>query len=55
MTLPIVHVEGEPYDQGRQHGVALRDQIGHNLEVYYDRFRREGQLAPEEARARAAR
>ena len=41
MTLPVVHVEGEPYDQGRQHGVALRDQIGHNLDVYYDRFQRE--------------
>jgi isopenicillin-N N-acyltransferase-like protein len=54
VTLPVVHVEGEPYDQGRQHGVALRDQIGHNLDVYYDRFQREGQLAPEEARARAA-
>jgi isopenicillin-N N-acyltransferase like protein len=54
VTLPVVHVEGEPYDQGRQHGVALRDQIGHNLDVYYDRFQREVQLTPEEARARAA-
>jgi isopenicillin-N N-acyltransferase-like protein len=55
VTLPVIHVEGEPYDQGRQHGLALRDQVGHNLEVYYDRFQREGQLAPAEARARAAR
>jgi isopenicillin-N N-acyltransferase like protein len=55
MTLPVVYVDGGPYDQGRQHGVALRDQIGHNLDVYYNRFQREAQLAPEEARDRAAR
>jgi isopenicillin-N N-acyltransferase-like protein len=55
MTLPLIHLDGEPYDQGHQHGTALRDQIGHNLDVYYDRFQREGQLAPDEARARAAR
>jgi len=55
VSLPVVRLAGDPFDQGRQHGVALRQQIGHNLEVYYDRFQREGQLAPEEARARAAR
>jgi isopenicillin-N N-acyltransferase-like protein len=55
MTLPIVHVDGEPYDQGRQHGIALRGRIVHNLDVYYDRFLREGQLAADEARDRAAR
>src|SRR2546430_1226309 len=54
VTFPVVHVDGEPYDQGLQHGVALRAQIAHNLDVYYDRFLREGQLQPEEARARAA-
>jgi isopenicillin-N N-acyltransferase-like protein len=54
VALPVVHVDGEPYDQGLQHGVALREQIGHNLDVYYDRFLREGQLQPDEARARAA-
>ncbi len=54
VTFPVVHVDGEPYDQGLQHGVALRAQITHNLDIYYDRFLREGQLQPEEARARAA-
>jgi isopenicillin-N N-acyltransferase-like protein len=53
MALPVVHVDGEPYDQGRQHGLALRQQIGHNLGVYYDRFLREGHLEAGEARARA--
>jgi isopenicillin-N N-acyltransferase-like protein len=55
MTLPFVRVNGEPYDQGRQHGLALREQIAHNLDVYFDRFLREGQLAAAEARTRAAR
>jgi isopenicillin-N N-acyltransferase-like protein len=54
MVLPVVHVDGEPYEQGRQHGIALRDRIGHNLEVYFDRFLREGQLEADEARSRAA-
>src|SRR5260370_7363803 len=54
VTFPVVHLDGEPYDQGLQHGVALRAQIAHNLDVYYDRILREGQLQPEEARARAA-
>jgi isopenicillin-N N-acyltransferase-like protein len=54
VTFPVVHVDGEPYDQGLQHGVALREQITHNLDVYYDRFLREGHLEPDEARARAA-
>jgi isopenicillin-N N-acyltransferase-like protein len=55
VSLPVVNVAGEPYEQGHQQGVALRDQIGHNLEVYFDRFQREVQLRPEEARARAMR
>jgi isopenicillin-N N-acyltransferase-like protein len=50
----VVNVDGDPYDQGLQHGIALHDQIAHNVELYYDRFLREGQLQPEEARARAA-
>lgn len=54
MALPVVSVHGDPYQQGLQHGIALREQIGHNLRVYYDRFLREGQLQREEARARAA-
>ena len=48
-------MHGEPFEQGRQHGIALREQIAHNLDVYYDRFLREAQLNPREARARAER
>ncbi len=54
MTLPVVELDGSPFDQGRQHGLALYDQIAHNLDVYYDRFLREGKLEPDEVRRRAA-
>ena len=55
VTLPVVHVDGEPFEQGRQHGLALAEQIAHNLDVYFDRFWREAQLRPGEARSRAER
>ena len=55
MSLPVVHLDGSAFDQGRQHGLALAEQIAHNLEVYYERFLREGKLEPAEARARATR
>jgi isopenicillin-N N-acyltransferase-like protein len=55
VTLPVVQLDGEPLDQGRQHGLALRDQIAHNVAVYYDRFAQEGQLAPDLVRSRTAR
>jgi isopenicillin-N N-acyltransferase-like protein len=54
VSLPLVELAGEPFDQGRQHGSALRDAIAHNVAVYYDRFRREGRLDPDEVRRRAA-
>src|SRR5438876_4720991 len=31
VTLPILHLDGTPYDQGRQHGLALRERIAENL------------------------
>jgi isopenicillin-N N-acyltransferase like protein len=55
VSLPLVELDGEPFDQGRQHGVALRDQIAHNLAVYYQRFASEGQLRKDEVRERAQR
>jgi isopenicillin-N N-acyltransferase-like protein len=55
VTLPVVEVDGAPFSQGRQHGLALRDQIAHNLDVYYDRFLTEGELEPAEVRSRATR
>jgi isopenicillin-N N-acyltransferase-like protein len=54
VSLPLVELAGGPFDQGRQHGSALREQIAHNLAVYYDRFQREGHLEADEVRRRAA-
>lgn len=46
-------LDGTPFEQGRQHGLALRDQVAHNVEVYYERFLTEGKLEPDEVRRRA--
>jgi len=54
VTLPVVKLEGTPYEQGRQHGVALRDEITHNLAVYYERLLTEGHLEADEVRWRTA-
>jgi len=55
VTLPVLHLDGAPYDQGHQHGRALREAIAANVEVYFERFDQEGKLKPAEARERAAR
>jgi isopenicillin-N N-acyltransferase-like protein len=55
VTVPVVELEGDAFAQGRQHGLALREQIAHNLAVYYKRFLREGQLDGAEVRSRASR
>ena len=53
MSLPVVRVAGSAYDQGQQHGLALGEQIAHNVALYYDRLAREARLRPPDARARA--
>lgn len=53
MTLPLVRLEGTPFEQGVQHGEALREQIGHNLELYFARFERELKLTRAETLTRA--
>ncbi len=55
MTLPLVRLTGSPYAQGEQHGEALREQIRHNLELYFDRFARELKLSRAETLDRARR
>ena len=52
--LPILHLTGTPYEQGVQHGQALKDRIGHNLGVYFARFEQEAGVAKPEALRRAA-
>ena len=53
MTLPLINLSGTPYEQGVEHGRHLKARIFHNLDVYYDRFSREGGLSREEVLARA--
>lgn len=54
MTLPLLQLDGGPYDQGRRHGAALRGPIAHNLAVYFRRFAEEAGLPRAEVLARAA-
>jgi isopenicillin-N N-acyltransferase like protein len=55
MTLPLVRLDGTPYDQGVLHGEALREQIEWNLELYFARFERELKLTRAETLDRAWR
>lgn len=55
MTLPHLHLSGTAYDQGLQHGRQLQKRIAHNVDVYFDRFLREGGLTRQEVLARARR
>lgn len=55
MTLPLLRLTGSPYEQGFQHGQALRAAIAHNLEIYFARFEREAKLPPAEVLARSRR
>jgi isopenicillin-N N-acyltransferase like protein len=53
--LPHLRLSGTPYEQGSEHGRALRESIARNLAIYMDRFEREAKLPRPEALARAAR
>ncbi|HEX5692811.1 MAG TPA: C45 family peptidase [Roseiflexaceae bacterium] len=55
MTLPLIHLSGSPYEQGSQHGEALREQIAHNLDLYFARFAGEVGLDRAEVLGRARR
>lgn len=55
MTLPLVRLHGSPFDQGVQHGAALRERIDHNLTLYFARFERELKLSRAETLSRAER
>lgn len=55
MSLPLLRLEGTPYEQGVLHGDLLRELIEHNLSVYFARFERELKLSHDETLDRAAR
>jgi isopenicillin-N N-acyltransferase-like protein len=54
MTLPVLHVEGGPHEQGLIHGRELKDRIEHNLDVYFNRFAKEVGLSRDEVLDHAA-
>jgi len=54
MSLPFVKLSGSAYEQGVGHGRQLRQRIGRNLDVYFDRFRRDSLLSREEVLRRAS-
>jgi isopenicillin-N N-acyltransferase-like protein len=54
VTLPVVRLSGTSFEQGLAHGEALRERIAANLELYFDRFRREARLTREETLSMAA-
>lgn len=53
MGLPLVRLSGDAFEQGVQHGRALRPHIRHNLALYIDRFQRECRLSVAEVVRRA--
>ena len=53
MTLPFIHLRGSAYEQGTQHGEALRGRVRHNRDVYFERFAREVRLSREQVLERA--
>lgn len=46
MTLPVLDLGNDAATRGRDHGEALRDDIGHNIDIYLKRFQKLG-FAPE--------
>ena len=48
MTFRLVELFGTPFEQGQQHGEALKDLIEHNLELYFYRFEKEAKLTREQ-------
>jgi isopenicillin-N N-acyltransferase-like protein len=53
--LPLIRLEGEPFEQGYTHGVRARERVQHNLRVYFDRFHREGRISRAEVLQRAGK
>lgn len=52
-TLPVLELEGTPYEQGLTHGRLARELISQNLGIYFYRFERETKLSKAEVLRRA--
>ncbi len=53
--LPALTLKGSPYQMGYKHGKNARQEIEHNLEVYFRRFKSETELSHDVAISRAAK
>ena len=51
--IPVLELSGSPREQGRQHGEGARERIERNLEIYFERFEREGHVTRDEVLRRA--
>jgi len=54
-TLPTLTLKGSPYQIGYKHGSKARQEIEHNLEIYFHRFKSETELSHDVAVSRAAK
>lgn len=52
---PVLVVEGDARERGRQHGELAQEQVGLSVERYMERFQYFAGLTPQQARERAAR
>lgn len=54
MTIPLILLSGNSYDQGLLHGQLLQQEIAHNRNLYFFRFEHECRLPKHEVLARTA-
>src|SRR5438445_3231490 len=55
LQLSVLPLQGSPYQIGHKHGKKARQEIEHNLDVYFRRFKSETELSHEVAISRAAK
>src|SRR5437016_12992160 len=53
--LPVLTLTGSPHQIGYKHGKKARQEIQHNLEIYFRRFQSETELSHDVALSRAAK
>ncbi|MCD8339915.1 MAG: C45 family peptidase [Burkholderiales bacterium] len=53
MTIPLIHLQGDPYQRGLTYGISARDQIMMVIEEYKILFEKEAQLTWEMAKKKA--
>jgi len=54
MSFPFLELSGDERAQGRAHGESLRESVGLNRDIYFERFEKDAGVAREETLARAA-